>query len=212
MVTLHPRLKEDLTNREIGLLTVKEYLGRRDCLWRCECACGKTVEIPGGSLRNNSTHSCGCDRPRKLAALKTKHGHAQKGNESPEYRAWLGMIDRCERKSHCDYHNYGGRGIKVCQRWRENFAAFLTDMGPKPAWAHSIDRRENNGDYEPGNCRWATQKEQARNTRTNRLLTFDNETKPLVEWAEVKGLPMKLLHQRLSRGWDLRRALTTPNS
>jgi hypothetical protein len=206
MATLHPRVKEDLTDREFGLLTVKEYVGHGG-FWRCKCACGRIVEVSSSNLQR--TGSCGCDRPRKVAALKTKHGHATQASASPEYRAWLKMIERCEQKDNINYHNYGGRGIKICRRWREDFTSFLADMGPKPVGDYSIERRDNDGDYEPGNCRWATRKEQTRNMRTNRLLTLDGETKPLTDWAPTLGLSPSGLARRLARGWDLRRALTT---
>jgi hypothetical protein len=209
-MTPRSRLKEDLTNRKFERLTVKEYLGGRECLWRCECACGKTVNIRGGSLRSKNTTSCGCARPGKVSASRTKHGHTKGACASSEYRSWRQMIARCERKTCPDYHNYGGRGIKVCRRWREDFAAFFADMGPRPSKAHTIDRRENSGDYEPGNCHWTTRKEQNRNTRRNRLLTLDSETKTLIEWAEAIGLSQTGLAHRLARGWDLRRALTAP--
>jgi hypothetical protein len=120
------------------------------------------------------------------------------------------MIQRCEDKNYHGYHRHGGRGIKVCPQWRADFTTFLADMGLRPSKAHSLDRRDNSGNYEPGNCRWATRKEQSRNMRTNRLLTINGETKPLAEWADVSGLPRKLIGDRLASGWSEEKAVTTP--
>ena len=138
-----------------------------------------------------------------------KHGHARQGKITPEWRAWSSMRSRCLLETHPAYDRYGGRGIEICERW-ESFEAFLEDMGPRPSTAHSLDRKDNNGDYTPENCRWSTRKEQTRNTRTNRLLTIDGVTKPAAEWAEEVGLKYAVLKDRLRNGWDPKRAVFTP--
>lgn len=117
----------------------------------------------------------------------------------PEYTVWSSMRDRCNRPANSNYHNYGGRGIKVCQRWGR-FRNFLADMGPRPSPEHEIDRIDNDGDYEPDNCRWATRAEQARNMRTNRLLTVDGETLTVTDWAARVGVDANCIFRRLYDG------------
>lgn len=129
---------------------------------------------------------------------------------TPEYRAWVAMRHRCYVKTTRDYANYGGRGITVCERWRESYDNFLADMGCKPSPRHSIDRIDNFGPYSPENCRWATQSEQNRNRRSCRLLEFQGRTQTLVAWVEEYGLTRQTVSYRLRRGWSLGRALTTP--
>lgn len=120
------------------------------------------------------------------------------------------MLARCENPKHPDFHSYGGRGIKVCDRWRESFASFCEDMGTPPTPKHSLDRIDTDGHYEPSNCRWATTKDQARNTRRNRLLTFQGDTMCVVEWAERTGIRAGIINQRLALGWTTERALSEP--
>ncbi|MGY8988455.1 MAG: hypothetical protein ACKVG7_07840, partial [Flavobacteriales bacterium] len=109
------------------------------------------------------------------------------------------------------YDGYGGRGISVCDRWRDSFENFLADMGERPSNEHSIDRKDNDGNYEPDNCRWATKKEQGRNRRSNRILTFNNKTQTLIEWSEELGISSAVIRQRIkASGWSIEEALTTP--
>lgn len=131
-----------------------------------------------------------------------------KRKEIPEYNVWKGMRARCERTTNADYPYYGGRGIRVCERW-SNFLLFFADVGPRPTSQHTIDRYPNNdGNYEPGNVRWATRREQGRNKRNTRPLTYRGVTKPMSEWAEEFGLPYFTLRSRLDiYGWSLERAL-----
>jgi len=143
------------------------------------------------------------------AGTALRHGHAVHGKASREYASWMKMIARCTNPRGDSYHLYGGRGIRVCARWRESFEAFLYDMGPRPAGT-SIDRIDNNGHYEPGNCRWASEREQHRNTRRNRFLTWRGETLCLADWAARVGLCPKVLGARLRSGWTVERALATP--
>lgn len=141
----------------------------------------------------------------------TKHGHATGGRLTAEYRAWQCMITRCENSNSINYAEYGGSGITVCERWRNSFAAFLEDMGLKPGPEYTLDRYPNPaGNYEPGNCRWATPKQQARNRRTNLLLTYNGQTKTLAEWAERTGFRGGTIKRRLERGWSVRDAIETP--
>ncbi len=127
-----------------------------------------------------------------------------------EYRAWQTMRLRCTDPEHAAYPNYGGRGIAVCDRWLRSVAAFIADMGPKPSEQHEIDRIDNNGNYEPGNCRWATRTENSRNRRSNRLIEHEGETLPLAAWAERYGIARDTLRKRLEAGWPVSEALTVP--
>lgn len=139
-----------------------------------------------------------------------KHGHSCRGGTTTTYRSWRQMLSRCYyAKNDPSFQDYGGRGITVCDRWRD-FRNFLTDMGDRPE-GFTLDRFPNvNGNYEPGNCRWATMKQQAVNRRSNRLITFNGETKALQTWAEERGLHHRTLWNRLARGWGLDDALNTP--
>lgn len=154
----------DLTGRRFERLVVLEPAGHRGKkrLWRCACDCGGEIVTMGENLRENRarrTRSCGCLHRDRI----TKHGHMGRGAASPTYRSWLSMIQRCTNPKVAGFDGYGGRGIRVCLRWR-SFENFLADMGERPD-GRSIDRIDNDGDYERGNCRWATRSEQQRNKR-----------------------------------------------
>jgi hypothetical protein len=141
------------------------------------------------------------------AKRSTTHGLGK----PPEYRSWSQMRNRCQNPNSRKYLYYGARGIKVCDRW-QSFAAFYEDMGPRPSPKHSIDRfPDNDGNYEPGNCRWATYAEQNLNYRRNRRLTYKGETKTVKEWAAIVGLPYQCLLKRITKsGWSVVHALETP--
>lgn len=131
--------------------------------------------------------------------------------KNPAYQVWADMKQRCLNPKVPQYHNYGGRGITVCDRWLSSFENFLIDMGEKPA-GKSIDRINNDGNYEPGNCRWATSKEQRDNQRTTHLIEIQGVTKPLRDWARDYGIHETTIHGRLRRGWDIESAVKTPVS
>lgn len=137
-----------------------------------------------------------------------RHGHAANGRHTPEYEAWRSMRERCRRPAH--YPNHAGRGICVCARWTNSFEAFLADVGSRPGPGYSIDRIDPNGHYEPGNVRWATASQQARNKRTVPLLTFHGESMSVADWADRLGMKRNTLTMRLRAGWSTERALTTP--
>jgi hypothetical protein len=144
---------------------------------------------------------------RKISEASTTHG----GSRTPEYRSWCHMKGRCDDMNDKDYASYGARGIKVCKRWRHSFENFLTDMGPRPGPGYSIERIDNDGDYEPGNCYWATPEEQARNKRNNRVLTYDGKSLTVTEWSEVTGIGNSLIRSRIDDlGWSVDKALSVP--
>ena len=182
---------------------------RARCL--CQCSCGALKIVQFYNLRSGHVSSCGCLR-RDIAKQKTyKHGEARKGHVTREFRLWLSMISRCHYSRNQAYPGYGGRGIVVCERWRTSFGNFLSDMGRRPSPQHSLDRfPDNNGNYEPGNVRWATRIEQAGNTRSTRHLTFRGETLCMSEWGRRLGLGFRLISSRLQKGWTVERALSTP--
>lgn len=121
------------------------------------------------------------------------------------------MLKRCFNPNCHAYKNYGGRGVTVCARWKNDFIAFAHDMGPKPTPKHSIDRINNNGNYEPGNCRWATQKEQCRNYRGNTFLTANGKTQTMIAWSEENSIPVSTIINRLIRGWNQETSVTAPS-
>lgn len=146
------------------------------------------------------TRSCGC----LLRETITKHG----GYKSPVYSVWHAMVTRCRSPNDPSWPDYGGRGIRVCDRWLDH-GAFLADMGQRPP-GHTLERIDVNGHYEPGNCRWATPMEQANNRRNNRLITYEGQTHTVAEWARRVGLTKGCLLHRLCVGWPIERALTQP--
>lgn len=176
--------------------------------WRCICRCPARTErwVNGESLRSDKSTNCGCIRREKVAARNTRHGKTY----TREYVNWCGMIARCENPNHKAYQRYGGRGIKVCPRWRESFREFFRDMGVPPSPRHTLDRIDNDGDYEPRNCRWVLNKKNCRNRPGVIMLTYRGVSLPLNEWAERKGLPPKTVYARIRRGWSVHQSLTTP--
>lgn len=176
------------------------YSGRRR--WLCKCECGVEKEFDEVAFRYNGTKSCGCLRNE----MRIKHGHRFSSRSTAEYSSWCNMHLRVKDSKNPGFKNYGGRGIKICQRW-EKFENFLEDMGPRPTAKHSIDRVDNNKDYCPENCRWATRSEQNRNTRQNHYLSYGGETKCLADWCNSLGLSKSAVGQRLRRGCSLEEAL-----
>jgi hypothetical protein len=150
----------DLAGQRFGRLTVVSYGKNAREGWFCRCDCGVEWFVPSGSLRNGSTRSCGCLKRDEMSQRLRTHG----GAFMPEYKIWEAMRRRCSKPSDPSYKNYGARGISVCERWLD-YGNFLADMGKRPTPKHTLDRTNNDGNYEPGNCHWATRSEQAKNRR-----------------------------------------------
>jgi hypothetical protein len=140
--------------------------------------------------------------------LSTIHVRSKRGSKKhPLYVTWKRMRQRCYNQTHHKFPIYGQRGVQICERWRDNFWAFVSDMGPKPTPKHTIERIDNNGDYEPDNCKWATKAEQARNMRANRRLTVRGRTMIMADWARETGIPANKIGARLKRGWTPEEAM-----
>jgi hypothetical protein len=195
---------KDITGLTFGRLTALYRVTQRhgEWVWRCRCVCGRLADVKGSLLRRGDTRSCGCLRDE----LQRKHGR----HDTPEYEAWESLIQRCTNPKNPKYARYGARGITVCQRWRQDFATFLADMGPRPSPQHSIERRANDEGYSPANCYWATEREQRRNRCNNHHITFRGETLCITDWALRVGLLYQVIDKRLKHGWSVEEALTTP--
>ncbi len=198
----------DISGRTFGRLTVIGRAGNtasRHTRWRCLCQCGaeKLVSLP--CLRGGNTKSCGCLKREREASFGRKHGR----HGTPEYSVWRAMIGRCENHKDVAWSRYGGRGVTVCARWRHDFAAFYEDMGPRPAGT-SIERIVGTIGYEPGNCVWATPREQQNNIRSNRRLVHDGRNQTLIQWSRETGLKRGTIATRLDYGWTVADALTRP--
>jgi|SRR5580692_9707464 hypothetical protein len=194
---------KDIAGQRFGhLVAITEALapyGDRHVFWLARCDCGAERVVQGKRLRIGHTTSCGCARGED---------HGLTGSST--YVCWGAMIQRCYNASGTGYHKYGGRGIKVCERWRNSFSAFYEDMGERPSRQHSLDRIDNNSDYEPGNCKWSTAKEQARNRRSSMILEAFGRKQTLAAWGEEFGVTGRLIGERLLRGWSAEKAISTP--
>lgn len=201
---------KDITGNVYGRLTVLRYSHTTSgALWVCACECGNETVVLSRTLRKGITVSCGCyGRERRLAAT-TKHSATTGRVNKSEYVSWTEMKSRCTNPKASFFSYYGGRGIKVCDRWMNSFTAFMEDMGEKPSPSHTLDRIDSNGDYTPENCRWATRKEQLRNTSRTVLIEFRGEVKCRTDWAASLGMSAHTLRYRI-REWGIERAMTTP--
>lgn len=207
------RLKE-MIGKRFGRLVVVDRIedhyypsGRHDACYSCVCDCGNHINVLGIHLRSGHTVSCGCFRVETSRATMTTHGKTN----TRLHTIWKNMHSRCFNQNNDDYANYGQRGITICDEWKHNFSAF-------ESWANkhgytdylSLDRIDVDGNYEPSNCRWVTQKDQCNNTRSNIYVTMDNKTMTLKQWSELLGLNYGTIASRVGRGWDPIKALTTP--
>jgi hypothetical protein len=205
------KVKDEIGNK-YGKLTVVKALGKkyekgRSHYWGCDCDCGGYTEASGSNLRSGLVSSCGCVFQD---GTTTTHGESRLGKVTREYRIWRDMISRCTNPKRNNYHLYGGRGITVCDRWRNSYEAFLEDMGRAPSKKHTLDRNENDKGYSPGNCSWETMSRQARNRRSTRMLTFQGRTMAASDWADELDIPLSRILGRLKNGWSVEKALTAP--
>ena len=206
---------QDLTGMTFGRLGVIELAHRaygkgRRTMWRCVCVCGAEKLVGRYQLIGGQSKSCGCYGREATGNRARTHGLTK----TRTYRIWVDMRRRCYEPDEACYPNYGGRGIKVCERWRDphgGFERFLADMG-EATKGYTLDRINNDGDYEPSNCRWATYKEQHRNKRTNRIEYLNGIGKPLSEWVELYGANYYRVLHRLRAGWSFEDAMFRPKN
>lgn len=205
-----PASFKDITGQRFTRLVVVSRAGsdsNGNAKWNCLCDCGNATTSSGFTLRNGEAKSCGCLTTEQLIARATTH----KKSHDAEYRCWAGMLQRCDNPKTSRYSRYGGRGIKVCERWY-CFEDFYADMGPRPTRDHSIERINNDGNYTPGNCRWATSKEQNHNKSSNRIVEYRGQEMPLQTAIELANSPVNrnTVQGRLRRGWSVALAIEAP--
>jgi len=193
---------KNLTGRRFGKLTALRPTTDRSSgcvVWKCLCDCGNYHKVASGHLRDvGGVRSCGCLRAETAKRSPITHGHTCGRVFSPTYRTWRAMLNRCFLVGQSRFRDYGGRGITVCTRWEKSFETFLQDMGQKPKGL-TLERIDNNGDYEPGNCRWAKPHEQARNRRSNRVLGYLGKEMCQTDWAEFMNVNPATLADYLKR-------------
>lgn len=214
-----PALAIDVTGRKFSKLTAIRVIGKKKKanLWLCFCECGNETTAIVSQLTRGDKTSCGCKRkesrqprPDMVQRNKDKAIHSMSGGYT--YSSWKSMKARCYDVNDKDYPRWGGRGITVCEAWKTSFVEFFKDMGERPK-GHTIDRIDNNGNYEPGNCRWAVQKTQSNNTRKNYYVEYQGRTQTAKQWAEeLKLVEYKTILYRLRTGWDTHAAMTTPST
>jgi hypothetical protein len=198
-----PAFPYDLTNKVFGRLIAKEIVkwkpGRYK--WKCICICGNEVTVSSNSLSMGHTQSCGCLQKERVSEYIKTHCVTHGDSDTPEHSAWMNMILRCDKDEH-----YINRGTKVCDEWRNNYLSFLSHIGRRPPNT-SLNRIDNNGNYEPGNVRWATYKQQSQNRKSNLNYIIKDKTQCLKAWTEELGLIYAKTWKRIKRGWSIEEAL-----
>lgn len=200
----------DLTGKVYGQLTVisQNTDSGKENFWLCLCSCGKTKSFLGGKLTRKSIRSCGCSCIRKVSGT---HNETRGGLHTKEYCAWARTKAKCNVPTHHAYKWYGARGIKICDRWMNSYENFLADIGRAPSPKHSLGRIDNDGDYEPSNCRWETTQQQANNTRRNRYIEYNGQRKTITQWGRELGIDIEKLRWRIvTYNWPVEKAFTTP--
>jgi len=198
----------DHSGKTYGRLTVLHRSVNIDdrAAWSCLCECGNIKIIRSTSLVKGDTLSCGCFMREQVSCSNKTHGLTK----TPEYKAWISIKSRCYASKTDSYMRYGGRGIRVCKRWLHSFEHFLEDIGERPNKSHSIDRINNDGDYAPDNCRWATTHEQNNNKSNTYIIKLGCRAHSRSEWSIITGINYNTICSRLKAGWPIERALTTP--
>ena len=207
----------DITNQKYGRLTVIKRAedrvspaGKHRVMWTCQCECGRIKDISADNLKGGKTLSCGCLQKQRVQETIGKHGDT----DSRLYNVWSAIKRRCYKDYEPKFSRYGGRGIKMCDEWRDDYTAFMEwslangyryDMQRGEC---TLDRINNDGDYSPDNCRWVSLKKQANNRATNRYITFNGETHTIAEWADIVHIPYERLYQRITKyGYEFERAI-----
>lgn len=188
----------DITDERYGrLVAIRRAPNRgRRTFWLFRCDCGDEMEIVVDNVRNGHTRSCGCLQIEFTSVRSITHGHSRGGRPSSELATYKTAIQRCHNPNSTSYSTYGARGIKVCERWRENFENFMLDMGPRPR-GMTLERNDVHGDYEPGNCRWATWEDQFRNRTDNHYIEYAGRRMILSDFARLMGVNISHLHYRI---------------
>lgn len=207
--------RKDITGQHFGAVVAVRRTSRvlldgtvTNSVWLCRCTlCGESKEFLQANLVKNNLQSCGCQKAANISKGTKRHGMSR----TPVYNVWCKMIARCTDETCRDYHRWGGRGIKVCDRWLNSFEAFFADMGNRPSKNHTIERKDNSLGYTPTNCVWDTRLAQSRNTRKTRFVTYQGRRLPVREWAEITGIPFCTLYTRIFRmKWPIAKAMTFP--
>lgn len=208
------RIDKPLAGQRFGRWLTGEAI-RHPGKWmvQCTCDCGETKLVRFDHLKAGKTVSCGCYAREQMAVVNLKHGDSRKRNgqkAAPEFATWLSMRQRCYDPKNKAYRFYGARGITICDEWLKSYSSFLAHVGRKPSPEHSIERIDNNGNYEPGNVRWATRVEQCNNRRSSHFLDWNGKCQTMAQWGREVGIDPLTLSARLSRGWSAEKTLTTP--
>lgn len=205
--------RRDLTGQRFGRWTVLGFAGRKNFpkgrpayMWLCRCECGTERAVSQQPLCNGGSKSCGCLTNEIRHSIAFVHG----GRRTPEYQVWCKIKARCCNPNDIGYENYGGRGIKICDRWLHSFADFIQDLGERPSNDHSIDRVDVNGDYEPSNCRWALPDVQHNNKRNSVLLEWNGLKLTPAQWGRKLNIRAGVIRDRIQRGWSISKALSEP--
>jgi len=196
-----------LIGLKFGRLLVLQKPTGKGRIYECQCDCGKVVLVESGRLVSNNTRSCGCYQADTRGLHSVKHGASRGYEKTPEYRAWRAMKSRCYNPRVHNFSSYGGRGIRVSPLWINDFSAFLSEVGPRPSPKHSLDRKECNKNYEPGNVRWADIPTQANNKRESRRLNAWGVSAPISTWAAWSGLKYMTIYARIAKGVSPERAV-----
>lgn len=213
--------KQDYINKTYNRLTIisfeepriyanKNGYFKKATIVKCLCECGNIWKGLLTSVINNKTKSCGCFS-KEIACKNGKNNTKHNLVKSSEYKTWRAIKARCLNPKNPAFHNYGGRGITICDRWLNSFENFLEDMGRKPSKNHSIDRINNNGNYELSNCKWSSKKEQSNNQRINKIVTYNEKTQTLRQWSEELKIDYNTLFSRINTSkWSIEKAFKTP--